>query len=157
MLLLLLLLLMPALLTHAFVPAVPSWSSSSPAVVGKPAARTPTIDGHRPLNAPALRLYATPKKRDDEEATTTATSTSSNNGPIALAALTKRVRALLGQCVTVSLMLLAQFRPVSPISSAMLGAPQGMYKLLYRCFSRITSLTVAGYIYRMLTSAFPIP
>lgn len=130
LLLLLLLLLVPALLTHGFVPAAPrsSSSSSAAAVVGKPAARTLTIDGRRPRPAPILllRLHAMPEKGDDEA---TATS-SSSNGPTALAALTRRVRALLGQCVTVSLMLLAQFRPVSSPagSAALLGAPQGTYE-----------------------------
>lgn len=133
-LLLLLLLLVPALMmAHAFVPTGPPRSSSSSAavVVGKLAARTLAIEGRRPRPAPILllRLHAMPEKGHDKATATT----SSGNGPTALAALTRRVRALLGQCVTVSLMLLAQFRPVpssSAGSAALLGAPQGAYERL---------------------------
>lgn len=140
----LLLLLLPALLTtQAFVPAVPRSLTSA-----KPAARL-TIDGRRrPTTAAAApgaavllaRLHAhTDNGKDDDNpaaATTTnePSATTSTTTTTLAAALTRRVRALLGQCVAVSLMLLAQFRPVAlPSSSAgpgaagLLRAPQGTW------------------------------
>lgn len=65
-------------------------------------------------------------------ATHNSNDTNNNKTPVILTQLAARAKALLSQCLVVSLMLLAQFRPVSPLASSSLPspvAPQGMYYL----------------------------